>query len=119
MKLWPFILFLYGSVFLYGQNGPVADSLLSALSKEKDDTSKVNTLNELSWELKNKGDYASALNYTQQAKILSEKNSFLRGKATAYDRTVLIYNNQGNYAGALEEHFTSLKIREIGRASCR
>src|ERR1051326_4626303 len=90
-----FLFFFLQSVNIFSQQHEI-DSQKNILQIEKEDTNKINTLNELSWSLKNKGDFPPALNYAQQASELSEKISFPKGKATALDRMGLVYYNEGN-----------------------
>ena len=106
-----FLLFFSIPFFSFTQNRET-DSLLKLLPTENIDSNKVETLNELTWQLKNAGDYTLALHYAQQAKEISEKISYQSGLATAYDRMGLIYYKQGNYPSAIENHFASLKIRD-------
>ena len=59
-----------------------ADSLKKVLLTQKEDTNKVNTLNELSSWVADNGD--SALQYARQALILSQKLYFKNGEGNAY-----------------------------------
>jgi len=68
--------------FSYSQNSKI-DSLLSVLKTSKEDTNKVNILNELcKYWLKKNSD--SAIYYAEKAKILSEQISFKIGTANSY-----------------------------------
>ncbi len=91
------------------------DSLLQVLKTAKQDTNKVKSLDALSWELQNKGEYEKAMQYANDALSLSEKISFKKGIADSYNSIGIIYTRQGNYRDALKNHFASLKIRaEVG-----
>ena len=88
------------------------DSLQNILSAAKEDTNKVNTLNNLAWEFINAGEYEKSLNCANQASILADKINYKKGKAKSYHNIGNIYTYQGNYPQALKTHFASLKIRE-------
>ena len=103
-----------------GKLNRTIDSLLNSLKTAKEDTNKVNTLNNLSKKITNTGDYEKAKKYANDALILSQKIKpiaigFKKGKANAYNIIGNIYYYQGNYPEALKNYFASLKIRiEIG-----
>lgn len=95
----------------YPQNNTI-DSLKKALQTLKEDSNKVNTLNSLSREIKNTGDYDKAKQYGTDALSLSQKIKFKKGEATSYNNIGIIYEEQGNYPEALKNHYTALKITE-------
>jgi tetratricopeptide (TPR) repeat protein len=103
------------------------DSLQNLLSTANHDTTKINTLNDLSWELINHGDYDLAMQYANDALTLCDKllqsdnkqSSIINSKkATAYNNIGLIHKNKGDFDKALEFYFKSLKIfEELGHKS--
>ncbi len=94
------------------QKGSEIDSLITVLSSQKEDTSKANTLNALSWQHTQKGNYEQAKKYAEEALALADKIKFPAGKARAYNNIGSIYLLQGNNTEALKNHLTSLKINE-------
>ena len=99
----------------HGQQSKI-DSLQNILSTAKKDTNKVNTLNALSRELLNQGDYEKAIQYandgiaivnshpsalggSESAEMLKQVQhdptlmTFLKGKATAYHNIGNIHYN--------------------------
>ena len=88
------------------------DSLLSVLETAKEDTNKVNALNNLSLELLNTGDFLQAKKYADDALSLSGKINFKKGKADAYNNIGIIYLKQGNYEEAVNSHFASFQKEE-------
>jgi len=96
---------------VYAQN-KVTDSLQQVLQTAKEDTNKVNVLNDLSWENDQSGNYDSALYYAGEAKVLAEQLRFKKGIASAYNNIGSAYADQDNYPEALKNYFASLKIYE-------
>ncbi len=105
-----FVLFAY--ILSAQENNKTVDSLLTVLKTAKADTTKVNALNQLSWELYLRGNYDTALIHAGSAKELAEKLNFRKGIAASYNNIGNVYNGQGNYPEALKNHFAALKIRE-------
>ncbi|MEP7171060.1 MAG: tetratricopeptide repeat protein, partial [Bacteroidota bacterium] len=97
---------------LFAQTQSKIDSLETVLKTSKEDTTKVNVLNNLSWELINTAEYAKAKQYADDALAIAEKINFKKGTANAYGNIGIIYYNQGNYPDALKNYFAALKIRE-------
>ncbi len=89
------------------------DSLLNLLSNAKEDTVKVNVLNDLAIANRNAGDYESALEYADESLQLAQTLSYQQGLAQAYNCKGNIYNRKGEYPEALKNHLASLKIREL------
>ncbi|MBI4929603.1 MAG: tetratricopeptide repeat protein, partial [Bacteroidetes bacterium] len=117
-----FLFLIIISISCFARQSKV-DSLLILLQKEKEDTAKINCLNDLSRELLNKGDYDPAMKYANDALTICDRllsinrpeysGSILNLKrATAYNNIGIIYKNQSNFDKALENYFTALKIRE-------
>jgi len=77
------------------QNNSI-DSLQAVLKTAAEDTSKVNSLNLLSYELLYSNTDTTIL-LANQAKDLAEKLNYSRGAASAYLRLGQAYNNLGSY----------------------
>jgi signal transduction histidine kinase len=91
------------------------DSLKKVLLTEKEDMNKVNTLNEISDELKYNSDFENAMHYANQALQIAEKINFRKGKASAYRRIGSIYFFQNNFPDALKNSYSAVKLyEEIG-----
>ena len=88
------------------------DSLLSLLKTGKQDTNKVNHLNDLCREYKNIGSYDTALYYNNIALQLSQKINFHKGVANAYGGMGNVCGLKGDYPKALDYYFKALKIDE-------
>lgn len=109
--------------FSFSQNVKT-DSLLNLINITKSDTTKINALNELSWQNINTGNYEIAMNYVDQAIELSKeiihsptltKQAGLivkKNLGKSYNYLGIIYKYQGDYDKALEFYFKSLKIKE-------
>lgn len=104
------VLFI-GSVGGFAQQN-VIDSLQAVLKTAKEDTNKVNTLNKLSWELTNIGDYEKAILQANKAKDLATTLHFKKGIANAYSKIGVVNDNQGNYPEALKNYFVALRINK-------
>ncbi len=91
------------------------DSLLQVLKTAKQDTNKVNILNELSHQFYLIGDYGTEMDYSVVALTLAQHIKYKKGVANSLNSIGSAYDDQGNYADALKNYFASLKIRrEIG-----
>ena len=99
------------------------DSLRKVLETTHLDTNNMLTLNELSIELYSIGNYEDALIFAQQSKQLAKKlmlktknkgvtELLKKGLARAHNTIGNIYSDQGLYPDALQNYFTSLKIKE-------
>lgn len=107
---------------LFAQNKNI-DSLLFLLKTDKEDTTKLIHLYQISDEYEIVGDYPVGLNYgklavefadviLKKANIKKLLNFAKRYKARAYNNIGIIYKDQGNYSEALINYFASLKIME-------
>lgn len=103
--------FIFCHFTSFGQQSNI-DSLLSVLKIVKEDTNKVNTLNNLSEELWQTGNYEKAKQYGVNALKYSEKINFKKGKAKAYFNIAVCYSNEDNYSEAFKNALQSLKIYE-------
>ncbi|MFO7655524.1 MAG: tetratricopeptide repeat protein [Bacteroidales bacterium] len=87
------------------------DSIQQLLQNEKQDTTRVRLLNELSWfYFLHKPD--TALILSQQALALSSQIDFVEGEASSLDKIGSVFTYTGNYSKALEFHLEALKIAE-------
>ncbi|MCK5102960.1 MAG: hypothetical protein KAR17_09095, partial [Cyclobacteriaceae bacterium] len=78
----------------FGQNSSVVDSLLTKLESAEEDTIKVEILLRL-FNPTVINDLDLAYQYTDQAQILSEKLSFDKGIAAAFQRKGIIWGYRG------------------------
>lgn len=112
-KIFTFSLIMFAG-FVHAQNTAV-DSLIKVLEKQKEDTNKVNTLNELSNRLtfSDSSDYVKAQAYLQQSFALAEKLHFNNGIAQATRISgMMLYYWKADYAAAAEKLLTAIKIFE-------
>jgi tetratricopeptide (TPR) repeat protein len=104
-----FCVFLLFSLAAYTQNNTI-DSLQKILQTQKEDTNKVNTLNELSKILIQKRNYDNALQYANNAISLARKTNFKKGEGMGYSLLGISYLYQGNYQDALKNSLIALRI---------
>jgi class 3 adenylate cyclase len=90
----------------------VADSLLALLAKTKEDTNKVNLLNEIAWELKT-DDAKAAIARLDAAILLARKLHFRKGEGNALNYRGVIEDLHGNSEAATDFFHKALKIREL------
>jgi len=87
------------------------DGLKNLLSNTKNDTIKINTLNQLAeLSVYSLGDDTSAMNYANEALDLSEKLNFKRGMRDAYNKMGYAAQIQDNYLEAIRLFNLSLKL---------
>ncbi len=106
-----FILLLHSTQFLFAQT-KLIDSLEGDLKKEKEDTAKVRTLADLSWEYKNNGEYDKAMMDIIEARDLSKKLNDSSGLCASYNTLGVIFYRQGKYPEALQNHHLSLELAQ-------
>jgi len=94
----------------FGQSSQV-DSLKTILVNLDEDTSKVNTLNEIA-DAVYRIDPDEAIRFSINAKNLAEQINFPRGEALAYKNLGLGYYMKGEYTAALRNWEPSLKLFE-------
>jgi len=87
------------------------DSLKIVLERHVQDTSRVNTLNDMAYILYRTSP-GEAVEYGIEAKYLAEKVNFSRGLAHAYKVIGLAYYMQGNYSEALINWEPALELFE-------
>ncbi|HTB05352.1 MAG TPA: tetratricopeptide repeat protein [Bacteroidia bacterium] len=102
--------FLVLSSSLCSAQNKKSESLRNLLKTEKEDTSRVKTLNNLSWELDNLGFLPSADSCANEALLLSKKLNYKKGEANAYKYLGIIAADQGNYSLALDYDYKSLTL---------
>lgn len=102
--------FLFVDCISIAQNKKI-DSLLSILKIAKEDTGKVNILDELSYSYRNRQPDTGLL-YGQQALALAEKLNWRLGIATSYSRIGNNYYSLSSPYEALEYFQKALKIYE-------
>src|ERR1039458_6378768 len=87
------------------------DSLKTLLKRDKEDTSKVNHLNAIGWELKsNNPDTAIIL--SNQALSLAEKSGWKKGMANSNGQLGVYNFYKGTYPKALDYYLKALKLDE-------
>lgn len=121
-----FLLLVWGTIYLLpclGQQDQKVDSLLNVLKNQKDDTSKVNTLNTLSKQFLLIKNISDAKKYAEDALSHAEKIGFKKGIINANVNTGNINNRkgatyyyEGNYPEALKNYLVALKIYEKNEA---
>jgi len=87
------------------------DSLLNLIESSKEDSNKVNLLNQLCQQYRN-DDPEKAMKYGNLAISLAEVLEYKRGIAASYENFGRIYRNKGEYNEALDNHLKSIKIYE-------
>jgi two-component system sensor histidine kinase UhpB len=107
------VLFLCGVVYnpAQAQNQQIVDSLTNLLATAKEDTNKVNYLNQLAWELMLSNPDTSII-IGRQSLLLSEKIDWKKGKASSLGRLGVYYWQKGDYSRAQEFNFRALKLNE-------
>lgn len=97
--------------YLFSQNNKI-DSLKNCLGLHKNDSNKVNTLNALSAQLRNIGNYDEALQYAKEAFINAQQSDYKNGYAEASYILGGIYYLKSNYAEALKHMLLSARTYE-------
>jgi len=92
----------------FGQNKIEAEKAYNELIKQKDDTSKVNSLIKLSYELNN-NDFVNSVKYAKQAIQLSQKLKYNKGIYTSYSALADAYWFHTDYINAQTFYFKSYK----------
>lgn len=106
-----FILFIIiSSLYCFANSQATkTDSLLKVLAKTGDDTSRVNTLNDLFKENQSV-DPSNAFKYAKQALDLAEKINFSKGIASSLNNIGLYYFNNGKSTEALVYYLDAYDI---------
>ena len=95
----------------FSQSHSPVDSLLSLLNKSSEDTTKVVILLKL-FNPTVVNDLDLAYEYTDQAHVLSEKLSFDKGIAAAYQRKGIIWGYRGNLGKARENYLKAIEVHK-------
>ncbi len=90
----------------------VTDSLSSVLEDVREDTAKVNVLNELAYSTY-RSDPGQTVAYGTEAISLAQRSGYQAGLAQAYRNTGLGYYMQGNFTEALRNWEPSLRLFEL------
>ncbi len=99
------------SFHIYGQSSSVIDSLLTDLKSADEDTIKVELLLRL-FNPTVVNDLDLAYKYTDQAYRLSEKLSFDKGIAAAFQRKGIIWGYRGNVEKARENYLKAIEVHK-------
>ncbi|QHI36435.1 Oxygen sensor histidine kinase NreB [Kordia antarctica] len=94
-----------------GQNQTIDDLLVTLQTNQKNDSLRVNTLNDLAWEL-TRIDEEKALKYAAEAKKISEQILYFKGNATSKTRIGTIYTNQNKLKKAENIFLEVLSIEQ-------
>ncbi len=111
MKKLLFILLISFQQFCFAQSDAI-DSLLSLLKKDKEDTTKVNHLNRLTFEYREVGSYDTSIIFGNSALQLAQKFNFKKGIGDAYGFMGTSYYYKADYPKALDYYLKALKIDE-------
>ena len=110
-KMLSLVATLFIAAWMSAQTSTI-DSLKHAAQSNIPDTSKVNTLVELSWQLILAGENDSAEKYAETGLQLAQKISFKKGEGASLNRLGVVYYSKGNYAEAIKTHLAALAVRE-------
>lgn len=92
-------------------SSPALDSLLLEIEARPDDTSKVDELTELAWNIKHNQPQKGLFAARRALKIANQIN-YEKGLSDASHTLGMIYWNQGEYSQASEFYFAAMRIRE-------
>jgi signal transduction histidine kinase/tetratricopeptide (TPR) repeat protein len=108
-----FLLPLWGlGGFAFAQEKAKIDSLLKVVKTTKEDTNKVNTLQELALRYNRLREWDNVLKYGQTSLTLAQKLQFPKGIAEGYRFLGITYTNKGDNKKALGNYTQALKIAE-------
>jgi two-component system, NtrC family, sensor kinase len=107
-KILLLVVLILSSFIAYNQNNTI-DSLNKVLQIQKEDTNKVNTLNELASIMIQRSDYSKSLEFANKALTLSETLNYKKGKGLAYKN---IGGSHQNFEEALKYLNNALIIFE-------
>lgn len=117
MKKYFFYIVLCACAVSYSSNSLRSDSLFKKLKNQHEDTLKVKTLLAIS-NLYLNNDLIKSLEFSQKARILSEKLKWNFGIAKSFYSISYAYSQQGNFAEALKYRFKELeKWKELNRTN--
>ncbi len=95
-----------------GQQNSQIDSLQQVLKSAKEDTNKVNALNNLSWYYMDAANYNESILCAEKALTLAQKISYKRGLVNAYSYLGQNYLSKGEFSHALENYNLEMKQYE-------
>ncbi|MGZ3898811.1 MAG: tetratricopeptide repeat-containing sensor histidine kinase [Bacteroidia bacterium] len=98
----------------YSSNGQESkiDSLQTLIKTDKEDTSKVKHLNQLSWSQKSISLYKEALESLNKALDIGQRANYKKGIADSYNLIGVVYLEQGDYNHALENYMLAMEMRK-------
>jgi len=99
-----------GQIQPNAQNAKI-DSLVTLLKTDKEDTNKVNHLNELGWELKNSNP-DTAIIVSSHALLAAEKLEWKKGIASSLNQLGIYSTIKADYPSALDYYLKALKVDE-------
>jgi two-component system NtrC family sensor kinase len=102
-------LFVLSSFVSNGQDKTI-DSLKKVLQTQKEDTNRVNILNQLSFALANNNNLEEATEREDESILLAKKLNFKKGEGIAYANKSRIKYKEGDYPAALNNSQNALKI---------
>jgi two-component system, NtrC family, sensor kinase len=105
------LILLHCTLLMNAQNSTI-DSFKKVLLNAKEDTNKVNTLNEISDELKYNSDFENAVQYAKKALQIAKNINFKRGEASAYRRIGANFFFQNSFPDALKNSYSALTLYE-------
>ena len=82
------------------------------LSKSKEDTNKVNIINNIADEYETMGEFVKEFQYGNEGLAISKKLKYKKGEAKCYINIGNLYWYQSNFNKALENYLAALKINE-------
>ncbi|MFY0602164.1 MAG: sensor histidine kinase [Cyclobacteriaceae bacterium] len=109
--MWIILFLIFSSRILDAQNMRIIDSLELMVSSSPHDTSKIEYLNELSWQWR-KHDFEKALSYANHALEISRRVGKDISVATSINRIGEIFRLQGRYLDAIEKFRFALQIEK-------
>ncbi len=104
------LFFTFSSVSCLADS-PISDSLALLLDVQKNDTSRVKTLNALAFELRDTDSDKAAV-YATKAQVLAAKLNYKQGEATSLNMIGLLSQKKGDYPLAEEYYLKALEIRK-------
>src|SRR3989344_6218504 len=103
--------FIFSQFLSYSQNKKI-DSLVTVLSTQKRDTSRVKTLVILCKEFRTAGEMDKAFLYGNEGLKLAGELQWKKGQAELLTNIGIAHWSQGNYSQALNNYIEALKINE-------
>ena len=109
-KILYLVLLFYSINPLYAQIQQVQlDSLINSLTTQTNQIEKVNTLNDITWNVSYK-DFQEGINYAYQSIELAKRINYQKGLSIAYNILGTIYSDLGMYDEAIKFYTLSLAI---------